>query len=170
MEVSLQQRGRCQRPGWAGGEQVFGVDLLGGMLGAVQAAGQPGGLFDEWKATASAVVSKGRRPRALRRLRLGSPVWMMTAGSSGGNAARRVLVELSHGVGHALVVAFGGREIIGPAFLDDDARRLGLAVWGDGGGEGTLYRGRRRSSWTAGISLESAATGSLPNQRPLLTE
>ena len=48
--VGLQQRDGCQRRGRAGGEQVFGVDLFGGVLGAVEAAGQPGGLFDEGEA------------------------------------------------------------------------------------------------------------------------
>ena len=48
--VGLQQRGGRQHRGRAGGEQVFGVDLFGGVFGAVEAAGQPGGLFDEGEA------------------------------------------------------------------------------------------------------------------------
>ncbi len=45
--VGLEQRRGCQRGGGPGGEQIFGVDLPGGVLLAVHAPGQPGGWFDE---------------------------------------------------------------------------------------------------------------------------
>ena len=48
--VSLQERQRRQRPGRTRGQEVFGVDLAGRAFVAVNAAGQPGGLFDEGKA------------------------------------------------------------------------------------------------------------------------
>ena len=54
---------------------------------------------------------------------------------------REVLVECSHGVGHALLIAFDGEEVVGPAFLNDDPRRFGLGVQSVGGDEGTLDGG-----------------------------
>jgi hypothetical protein len=50
-------------------------------------------------------------------------------------------MKLSHGVGHALLVAFDGEEVVGPTFLDDDARRFRLGMHRIGGDPGPFEGG-----------------------------
>ena len=79
--VSLQELSPRQRGGWARGDQVFGVELLGRPLLAVRATGQAGGLLNEGKAHRLGVGIEGQEAAGFQ---------ATTVEFTGLNARRRV--------------------------------------------------------------------------------
>src|SRR6266581_6897998 len=93
-----------------------------------------------------AVVSKAIRQRASRRLRFNSQVCAMDVLAGGGKSACQASVELLHVFGDTGLVAFDGKEEIGPLVLHDNPGRLGLSIEGVGGDQRALNLGPAEQS------------------------